>query len=374
MDHIPLMRPEIDEAELEAVSNVLRSGWLVQGKEVARFEESIAKLHCAPYGIAVSSATAGLHLAFEALEIRQDEVVLVPSFAWPSAANMAVRCGAEVVFVDVNPNTYNLCPVDLKRKIQECHSAGKRIQGVVIVHEFGLPADMNSILPIASEEGVWVIEDAACALGAQTDLAPVGTLGEMGVFSFHPRKSITTGEGGCIITKDKQLDDKLRSLRNHGQAVDEQGNRSFGTCGWNYRLSEFQGALGNVQLTRFSNMLVHRKLIAEWYHEHLSDLEEVRLPELDNKHTWQTFMTVLSASISRESLIAEMKSKGVESSMGAFAAHLLPSFNSSKSNLPDSCPVSTELYQQGLALPMHSFMDEGKVKRVSSVLKECLGS
>ena len=373
MDHIPLMRPEIDEAELEAVSDVLRSGWLVQGKEVERFEGSIAQLHDAPFGIAVSSATAGLHLAFEALEIRQNEVVLVPSFAWPSAANMAVRCGAEVVFVDVDPNTYNLCPVDLKLKIQQCLSVGKRIQGVVVVHEFGLPAEMSSILPIATEEGIWVIEDAACALGAVTDLGPVGTLSELGVFSFHPRKSITTGEGGCIITRDKGLDEKLRSLRNHGQVVDH-GKRSFGSCGWNYRLTEFQGALGNVQLTRFSKMLVHRKMIAGWYHEYLSDLKEVRLPELDKTHTWQTFMTVLPSSISRDALIADMKSKGVESSMGAFAAHSLPSFNLAKTNLADSCPISTELFQQGLALPMHSFMDEEKVIRVSTVLKKCLGA
>jgi perosamine synthetase len=367
------MRPEIDEAELEAVSNVLRSGWLVQGKEVERFESNIAKLHSNPYGIAVSSATAGLHLAFEALEIKTNEVVLVPSFAWPSAANMAVKCGAEVVFVDVNTSTYNLCPLDLKLKIQQCHEAGKRVQGVVVVHEFGLPADMNSILPVVSEEAIWVIEDAACALGAQTDSGPVGTLGEMGVFSFHPRKSITTGEGGCVVTKDKQLDEKLRSLRNHGQSM-EQGKRSFGNCGWNYRLTEFQGALGNVQLTRFPKMLLHRQRIAEWYHEYLIDLEEVRLPELDESHTWQTFMTVLNSSISRDSLVVAMKSKGVESSMGAFAAHSLPSFNSANTTLTDSCPVSTELYQQGLALPMHSFMDENKVKRIATVLTECLGS
>ncbi len=365
------MRPEIGEAELDAIAKVLRSGWLVQGKEVERFEKSIAQIHNAAHGIAVSSATAGLHLALEVIGVTEGDVILVPSFAWPSAANMAVRCGAEVVFVDVDPNTYNLCPVDLALKIKQCGQLGKRIQGIIVVHEFGLPADMESILSQAKEKDFWVIEDAACALGANCELGPVGTMGVMGVFSFHPRKSITTGEGGCIVTNDSALDSRLRSLRNHGQVI-EKNQRSFGTCGWNYRLTEFQGALGNIQLTRFSKMLSHRSSIAEYYHQELGDLGQLRLPPLDYSHTWQTFMVVLPESISRDSLIQDLKSKGVETSMGAFAAHLLPSFNAGNVEPTDTCPVSTTLYRQGLALPMHSFLDQNKVKHVCQALKECL--
>ncbi|MBT5927251.1 MAG: DegT/DnrJ/EryC1/StrS family aminotransferase [Verrucomicrobia bacterium] len=371
MDSIPLMRPEIDEADLEAVCRVLRSGWLVQGIEVELFEGSIAKLHEAPFGIAVSSATAGLHLAFETLGVHKGEVIFIPSFAWPSAANMASRCGAEVVFVDVEPQSYNLCPIDLKLKIQQCLSAGKQLQGIVVVHEFGLAADMETILATAKDKGMWVVEDAACALGAQTPLGPVGTLGSMGIFSFHPRKSITTGEGGCIITKDVETDAQLRSLRNHGQVID-QGKRSFGTCGWNYRLTEFQAALGNVQLSKFQTMLSHRRVVAAWYHEYLVGVEGLQLPALDQAHTWQTFMTVLDSGISRDGLIADMKSKGVECSIGAFAAHLLPSFNVTPTEANDDCPVSTQLFNQGFSLPMHSFMDEGKVRDVSNALKASL--
>ena len=368
---IPLMRPDIGPAELEAVTRVLQSGWLVQGKEVERFEQTIAARHDLPFGIALSSATAGLHLAYEALGIQAGEVVLIPSFAWPSAANMAVRCGAEVVFVDVDPLTYNLCPSDLKAKISHCKKNNKTLQGLVTVHEFGLPADMDEIMSIAQKEGIWVIEDAACALGARLESGAVGTFGAMGVFSFHPRKSLTTGEGGCVVTKDADLDSRLRSLRNHGQII-EDGQRKFGTCGWNYRLTEFQGALGNTQLERYDAMLAQRKQVASWYHQHLSDLEGLTLPPLDDSHTWQTFMTVLGDTYHRDTIIAEMRKQDIECSMGAFAAHRLDPFASSDPDKMDDCPISTRLLNQGLALPLHAFMDETKVKRVAQCLKACL--
>ena len=370
-DIIPLMRPDIGPADLEAVTRVLQSGWLVQGKEVERFEKTIATRHDLPHGIAVSSATAGLHLAYEALGIQTGQVVLIPSFAWPSAANMAVRCGAEVVFVDVDPLTYNLCPNDLKAKIRQCKKDNKPIQGLVVVHEFGLPADMPEIMSIVQEENIWVIEDAACALGARLESGAVGTFGTMGVFSFHPRKSLTTGEGGCIVTKDAELDARLRSLRNHGQII-EDGQRKFGTCGWNYRLTEFQGALGNTQLERYDAMLSERKEVASWYHQHLSDLEGLALPPLDECHTWQTFMTVLGDTYQRDIIIAEMRKQGIECSMGAFAAHRLDPFASVDLNKTDDCPTATRLLNQGLALPLHTFMDETKVQRVAQSLKDCL--
>jgi dTDP-4-amino-4,6-dideoxygalactose transaminase len=370
-DIIPLMRPDIGPAELEAVTRVLQSGWLVQGKEVERFEQSIASRHDLLHGIAVSSATAGLHLAYEALGIQKNEVILIPSFAWPSAANMAVRCGAEVVFVDVEPLTYNICPKDLKTKLSQCKEAGKRVQGLVVVHEFGLPADMDAIMPLAETEHIWVIEDAACALGARLPSGAVGTFGVMGVFSFHPRKSLTTGEGGCIVTNDPDLEACLRSLRNHGQII-ENGQRQFGSCGWNYRLTEFQGALGNTQLERYETMLAQRRQVAAWYHQHLSEIEGLALPPLDESHTWQTFMTVLGDAFQRDNIVADMRKQGIECSMGAFAAHRLNPFASRHLNKEDDCPVSTQLLNQGLALPLHAFLDETKVKRVAESLKVSL--
>lgn len=370
-DIIPLMRPDIGPAELEAVTRVLQSGWLVQGKEVERFEQTIASRHNLPHGIAVSSATAGLHLAYEALGIQNDEVVLIPSFAWPSAANMAIRCGAKVVFIDVDPLTYNICPDDLKTKLTLCKKSGKRIQGLVVVHEFGLPADMSAIMQVSEAEGIWVIEDAACALGASLPSGSVGTFGALGVFSFHPRKSLTTGEGGCIVTNDPDLDARLRSLRNHGQII-ENGQRKFGSSGWNYRLTEFQGALGNTQLDRYDTMLAQRKEVATWYHQHLSEVDGLALPPLDNSHTWQTFMTVLDEDFQRDTIVANMREQGIECSMGAFAAHRLDPFASSSRYEEDDCPVSTRLLNQGLALPLHAFMDETKVKRVAQSLIKCL--
>ncbi len=219
---IPLSRPFFDEQEAEAVRRVLASGWVVQGPEVAAFEAAIAQLHQARHCVAVSSGTAALHVAYLALGIGPGDAVFIPSFAWPSAANMAKLVGATPVFVDVLPDTYNLDPEDLARRIEDCRQRGwGKPRAVVPVHEFGLAADMDAVLSVAARYSLEVIEDAACALGATYHGKPVGTLGKLGIFSFHPRKSITTGEGGAIVTNDDELAERCRQWRNHGQQLDE---------------------------------------------------------------------------------------------------------------------------------------------------------
>jgi dTDP-4-amino-4,6-dideoxygalactose transaminase len=203
---IPLAKPSFDERELEAVRRVLSSGWVVQGPEVEAFESAIAEMHNARQCIAVSSGTAALHVCYLTLGIGPGDLVFIPSFAWPSAANMAMAVGARPVFVDVLPDTYNIDPADLRKRIQECieYKWGTP-RAIVPVHEFGLAADIDAVLQIAEEYGMELIEDAACALGASYKGKPVGTFGKMGIFSFHPRKAITTGEGGAIVTNDDSL-------------------------------------------------------------------------------------------------------------------------------------------------------------------------
>ena len=344
---IPLSRPWFDEREAQAVQRVLASGWVVQGPEVEAFEGEIARLQQARHCIAVTSGTAALHICYLALGIGPGDVVFIPSFAWPSAANMAVLVGARPVFVDVLPETYNLDPQHLKQRIEECIRNGSgRPRAVVPVHEFGLAADMDKIMAIAAQYSLEVIEDAACALGASYQGKPVGTFGALGTFSFHPRKSITTGEGGAIVTNDNDLAERCRAWRNHGQKITD-GRREFVLPGLNYRMTEIQGAIGRVQMTKLPEILKQRSLLAQAYFSSLADGAKIRLPANVPEQTWQTFMIVLDETLERQKIMATMTQAGFDTGAGSVAGHLGRQFNPGP-----SLPVSEKLHQQGLALPL----------------------
>lgn len=367
---IALAKPSFGREELAALERVLQSGWVAQGKEVENLELEVARLHRAEHGVAVSSATAGLHLACLALEIGPGDRVFIPSFAWPSAANMAVRVGARPVFVDVDARSYNLTPAALKNAIDFEKSRGQgKLKALVIVHEFGLPAELDGLLEIANEEGLEVIEDAACALGASYQKRPVGTLGKLGMFSFHPRKSITTGEGGVVVTNDSALAEKIRVLRNHGQTLDS-GLRRFREAGFNYRLTDLQAAVGNAQLKRFPEILARRNDVARWYHELSGGTGCFQLPPLCEEHTWQTFMVVVNDAINRNHVISECAKAGIEVGLGSVAAHSLDFFQNEFGYEKQSCPVSQKLFEQGLALPMHAHLTRNDCSRVVEQLMQ----
>ena len=346
---ISLARPYFDEKEGEAVRRVLAHGWVVQGPEVEAFEAEIARWHQAGHCIAVSSGTAALHVCYLALGIGPGDAVFVPSFAWPSAANMARLVGAQPVFVDVLPDTFNLDPQDLARRIDICLQKGiAKPRAVVPVHEFGLATDMDRILALAERYSLEVIEDAACAFGALYRGNPVGTLGKVGIFSFHPRKSITTGEGGAIVTHDAQLAELCRRWRNHGQAVNG-GRRDFMLPGLNYRMTEIQAAIGRVQLQKLPQILQTRRVLAQEYFRLLPQAPGLQLPINDSAHTWQTFMAVLPSDTERCAIVEQLKTRGIEAGPGSVAGHL-----SSHLQPQTSLPVSENLHHRGLALPLHA--------------------
>jgi len=357
MKPIPLAKPQFDEREVEAVRRVLQSGWVVQGPEVEAFEQAIAGLHRARHAIAVSSGTAALHVCYLVLGVGPGDAVFVPSFAWPSAANMAMAVGARPVFVDVLPGTYNIDPADLRVRVQQCMERdwGKP-RAVVPVHQFGLAADMDAVLEIAAEYQLDVIEDAACALGATYHGRPVGTFGRMGIFSFHPRKAITTGEGGAIVTNDDQLAQACRRWRNHGQQL-VNGARDFALAGMNYRMTEIQAAMGTVQLDKFPAILQKRRLLASRYLERLDGLPGVTPPLASAEHTWQTFMVVLEEPLDRAELVAEMAARQIGVGPGSIAGHCTATYRECLGYRPSDLPHSARLHHQGLALPLHSFMD-----------------
>lgn len=353
---IPLAKPSFDEREVEAVRRVLVSGWVVQGPEVQAFENAIAQMHHARHCIAVSSGTAALHICYLALGIGPGDAVFVPSFAWPSAANMAIVVGARPVFVDVLPATYNIDPADLRIRIQQCteHKWGTP-RAVVPVHEFGLAADMDAILNIAKEFDLEVIEDAACALGATYKGKPVGTFGKMAIFSFHPRKAATTGEGGAIVTNDVSLAEKCRMWRNHGQ-VFKNGKRDIHVAGLNYRMTEIQAAIGQVQLEKFPEILRRRREIASHYLGNLSECPEISAPANEPGHTWQTFMIVLESMFDRSEIIDKLIRLGIGTGIGSISSHCLKVYQEKFGYKGSHLPISNQLHSQGLALPLYSDM------------------
>ena len=369
---LPLAKPTFDDREVEAVRRVLASGWVVQGPEVAAFENAIAKMHGARHCIAVSSGTAALHLCYLALGLGPGDALFIPSFAWPSAANMALVIGARPVLVDVLPDTYNMDPADLRRRIEQCIEQNwARPRVVVPVHEFGLAADMDSILDIAGEFGLKVIEDAACALGATYKDKPVGTLGCMGIFSFHPRKAITTGEGGAIVTNDDALAEACRMWRNHGQVM-RGDHRDFEQAGFNYRMTELQAAVGRVQLEKFPAILARRRQIVTQYLVQLKDCPVIHLPAANPEHTWQTFMIVLNENIDQTVVAKALASEGIGAGPGSVASHCQEVYGRTLGYQPTHLPVSERLAHHGLALPLYSELTDEQVRRCAGTLRSAI--
>jgi perosamine synthetase len=367
--HIPLARLAFDDREVEAVRRVLASGWIVQGSEVAAFEKAVAAMHGARHCVAVSSGTAALHICYLALGVAPRDAVFIPSFAWPSAVNMATAVGARPVLIDVLPDTYNMDPVDLRRRIRHCVERGQGTPRLVVpVHEFGLAADLSAIMGVARDFDMQIVEDAACALGATYQSKLVGTFGSMGIFSFHPRKAVTTGEGGAIVTNDDELAEACRMWRNHGQVL-KDGQRDFQEAGFNYRMTELQAAIGQVQLYKFPAILARRRQIAEQYIEQLKDCQGIRLPVDHPEHTWQTFMVVLDEDLDRQAMVEALATEGIGSGPGSVAAHSQDVCRRRLGYQPADLPVSQGLADHGLALPLYSDMMDEQVHLCACTLR-----
>ena len=360
---IRLVIPEIGDEEIAAVAKVLRSGYLVQGQHVAEFERSVAEYVGVRHAVAVSSGTAALHLALAALEIGPGDEVIVPDFTFPATANVVALLGATPVLVDVDPTTFNVRTDHLAAAITP------RTRALLPVHLFGQPADMQPILDLAAAHDLPVIEDAACALGATYHGRACGSLGRLACFSFHPRKAITTGEGGMIVTDDDALAERLRLLRNHGMAPAAHG-MSFSLPGYNYRLTEMQGALGAVQMTRLESIIAQRTRLAELYQAALAAEPRILRPVVipDVRHIWQSYVVLLDAGVDRAAVMARLRADGIESTIGTYAVSTQPAYAAQGA----VCPGAVEAYRRGLCLPLHSRMDAADVELVVDSLLRAL--
>jgi dTDP-4-amino-4,6-dideoxygalactose transaminase len=358
------------------VREPLLSGWLTQGPKVAAFEAAFAERHHVAHALATTSCTTALHLSLLALGIEQGDEVIVPAFTWIATANAVVYCGATPVFADVEESTYNIDPADVQRKLTP------RTRAVVPVHLFGACADIDALRAVVPQ-GVSIVEDAACAAGAALGDRPAGGLGDVAAFSFHPRKSITTGEGGMVTTDDPAVARRVARLRSHGAAMSEEQRHEsrapyllpeFDDIGFNYRMSDLQAAVGLVQLGRLDEFIDQRDHMANRYARELSDLAWWTPPRRaeSGRHGWQSYVGLLGegAPMSRDDVLATLHERGIGARPGTHAVTELGVYRRRRDPGIDSCPVASELARRTVALPLHNRMTEDDVAYVARVVRD----
>jgi perosamine synthetase len=360
---VPLASPWTGDEELEEVRAVLASGYLSQGPKVEEFERMVAAVTGSRYAFATSSCTTAMHLALVALGIGPGDEVLVPDFTFPATANVVVQQGAVPVLVDVDPCTYNVDPRSLAGHLTT------RTRAIMPVHLFGLSADLDPCMAFAKEHGLAVIEDAACALGATYRSQPCGSVGDVGCFSFHPRKVITTGEGGMVVTDRDDVAARLALFRSHG-GVRAGGRFTFEEAGFNYRLSDVHAALGVAQMRRLPEIVARRRDVAARLTERLAAIPGITPPAEPAwaGHIFQAYVTVLDEGIDRDAVVAQLDGLGIESTIGTYALHAQPFFGRAYGYRPGQLPCSARVAHQSLALPLFPTMSEAQADRVSDAL------
>jgi dTDP-4-amino-4,6-dideoxygalactose transaminase len=372
---IPLARPSLGAAEEAEVLAAMRSGWLTRGPRVEAFEAAVGGYLGIEHAVAVSSGTAAIHLALVALGVGQGDEVIVPDFTFPASANAVRHCGAEPVLLDIDPETLNLS-VDALRDFLERdvpvdgvarnRVTGRRIGALMPVHLFGLPADMDEISAMAAERGIPVLEDAAGALGATHRGRFCGTLGVAGCLSFHPRKVVTTGEGGMVITSDPAVADGVRRWRNHGMALVD-GRVVFADAGYNLRLGELNAAIGLAQMERIGSLLKRLGDVAACYDDALAGLPGVTAPPRRSGRVYQAYVVRLDARIDRDRVQRELARRDIETTLGTYAVSGQPAHGGRPLGR-----VAAEAQATTLALPFYADLAEEDVRRVTLALRESL--
>ncbi len=385
---IPITKPFFGPEEREAVVKPLETGWVVQGPYVKEFEDCVAAFTGAPFARATSSCTTALHLALLACGVRPGDEVILPSFTFVASANSVRYAGAEPVLVDIDLDTFNL---DMK-SVEE--AVTDRTAAVMPVHMFGLPADMDPLISLAAQRELIVVEDAACALGGFYKGRHAGTMGAAGCLSFHPRKPITTGEGGMVLTDSEEVARKIEILRDHGADASDLQRHSSGVSllprydvlGFNYRMTDMQGAVGVAQMGKIEEILRRRRALAERYDRELADLDWLRTPVVPEgrQHGYQSYVCTFapspvgamdrksleSAAGERLRLMGHMEGNGVSVRQGTHAVHTLGYYRDVVGGDPWACPNSLKADRLTLAIPLYPQMTELEQDRVIEVLHD----
>lgn len=376
---IRLTIPSIEEDDLQAVKEVLESGYLVQGPRVAAFELAVSDYVGTEYAVAVSNCTAGLHLSLLSLDVRPADIVVVTAYSWLSTANVIELCGAQPVFIDICPDTFNMNPECLKTALNRLMSTAytaRRVKAILPVHTFGQIADMPAILDLASRYNLPVIEDAACALGATLQDRQAGTWGIMGCFSFHPRKAVTTGEGGIVTTNDADLARRLKALRNHGQDPEAE-IPDFVMPGFNYRMTEFQAAFGITQMKKLERIIEARRRLASNYNKMLKGTAVI-IPEVveGSNPVYQSYVVLLSDNIAqqRHKIIDSLKEKGIETTIGTWNMPMTTYFRSRYGFKMGDFPVADMVFCRALTLPLYQCLSAQEQEEVAQKLLDIVCS
>jgi perosamine synthetase len=365
---VPLSAPDITEAEIEAVTAVLRTPHLSLGPELAAFEAALAAYHSVPVALCVSSGTAGLHLALLALNIAEGDEVIVPSFAFVAVANAVLQLRATPVFAEIDPVTLNLDPKAVERAITP------KTRAILVVHTFGVPAQMDAILKIAHSHKLAVIEDACEAIGAEFEGKRAGSFGDLAVLGFYPNKQMTTGEGGAVLARDPAHSARLRSLRNQGRAPNGEW-LDLVESGYNYRLSDLACALGRVQLSRIGEMLALRQAAAERYDALLKEIPGLELPPLtlpSRTISWFVYVVRLPRHADRDRVQASLAQRGIATGRYFGPIHLQPAWRAHSSARTITLPITEAIAQRTLALPFFNRITLSQQHEVAAALRDAI--
>jgi perosamine synthetase len=372
-DHIPLLRPWTDEAEVAGAAEAIRSGWLSQGLRVAEFEKAVAAYVGAKYGVATNACTSSLHLTLLLNGIGPGDEVIVPTFTCMATANAVHHTGAEPVFADVDRRTFNLDVESAE------HAITPQTRAILLVHQIGLPADIDAFSALAARRGLRLIQDAACALGATYKGRRVGSLGST-CFSFHPRKMITTGEGGMITTDDDTLVETARRLRATGASIsDLERHRAkgllvqqYGEVGFNYRMTDIQAAIGLAQMKKLPAMVSQRAAQAKLYDEAFSAMDEIEPPYVPSyaTHAYTSYLIRVRAgtTVTRDALLQQMAERGISCRSSIQPLHHEPFYSARFGTL--SFPAAAEAAHSTLFLPIFPGLTESQQARIVDSLKE----
>jgi perosamine synthetase len=391
---IPMSSPDLTDAEVVAVSRVLQTPYLSIGPQLAAFEQAVASYIGMPYAAGVNSGTSGLHLCVIAAGIKEGDLVITTPFSFIASANCILYERAIPVFVDVDPRTGNMDPALvaeavealtndgrpttsehwLPPAIRNSQSAIRDVKAILPVHAFGQPADMDPILAVAHQHHLAVIEDACEAIGAEYNERKAGTLGHAAVFAFYPNKQMTTGEGGMIVTDNKEWPDLFRSLRNQGRDVfDAWLNHT--RLGYNYRLDEMSAALGLAQMQRIEELLAEREQVARWYNERLADLEFIERPYIaptTTRMSWFVYVVRVKPPANRDEIMRKLTEAGIPSRPYFTPIHLQPFYREKFGYQRGDFPVTEYLGDVCLALPFSGVMTETQVGQVCAALQRTL--
>lgn len=372
---IQISQPMMGVEEWEALKDPIFSGWLTQGPKVAELQRLFAERHQVKHALAVSNCTTALHLALLAVGVKPGDEVIVPAFTWVSTANAVIYCNAVPVFVDVDPVTFNIDTSKIRDKITS------KTKAIIPVHLFGLCADVDAIK--AEFPNLKIVEDAACAAGSGYKGRPAGSLGDVGCFSLHPRKSVTTGEGGMLTTNNDEASGLMDMLRNHGASVSEEQRHKgpkpyilpdFNLSGFNYRMTDLQGAVGVVQIKKLDKFIDERQRWADFYTNELSSISWIRTPQVakDYKHGWQSYVLYIDetkAPMKRNDMMEFLQQQGISTRPGTHAVHMLGYYASNYNIKPQDYMGAYQCNEYSMSIPLHNKMEEADFHYVVEKIK-----